>query len=401
MKISIVASSIFPGNSLGIEYFTYGLINALALEYPKHYFDILVPVNSVKAWQSRIATGKNIKFHEVLLSPGFFSESKSISKGKILSLRTAIKRNRFAKKMYSRLQAIEETNLLRRLSPNIVYYPFHRHPVRNVKLPIVVTVHDLRSFTPEFFDEQDIKIITKNVDTAHALICSWKHPYTHVSQLFPQYVQKLNLIPFPPPILSSLQRVSSVVALDEILLLYPSWVTPHKNHIKLLEAMPDVIMNERMLRKRNVKLVCVGSFEKDTLDMLNQTIRDLSLQENVEFTGFVNDDVLRDYYYRANMIVCPTLWEAAAGTIFEAFTFEKPIACSRIAPIVSQVEHSNARVSFFDPLNPADISRAILDVLSNPLPFVRGSRRGSEFVRSLNWHTTCVAYMNIFKEVTN
>ncbi len=101
-------------------------------------------------------------------------------------------------------------------------------------------------------------------------------------------------------------------------------------------------------------------------------------------------------YERSTIIVSPSLWEAASGAVFEAFSFEKPVACSRIPPTVSQVEQAGAYVNFFDPKDPKDIARAVIEVLDNPEPFIAGSRAGAKYLLSLDWKTTATKYMEIF-----
>ena len=75
--------------------------------------------------------------------------------------------------------------------------------------------------------------------------------------------------------------------------------------------------------------------------------------------GYVTDDTLRALYDMSDGLVTPTLYEAGSFPIFEAMMVGKPVVCSRIPPIVEQLERDGAEAELFDPNDPIDIAAAL------------------------------------------
>ena len=144
--------------------------------------------------------------------------------------------------------------------------------------------------------------------------------------------------------------------------------------------------------------MCAGTCHSPVYEMLISEASRLGVHGSVLFTGFISDKELREAYERSTIIVSPSLWEAASGAVFEAFSFEKPVACSPVSPpTVSQVEQAGAYVNFFDPKDPKDIlHNPVIEVLDNPEPFIAGSRAGAKYLLSLDWNATATKYMEIF-----
>jgi glycosyltransferase involved in cell wall biosynthesis len=101
------------------------------------------------------------------------------------------------------------------------------------------------------------------------------------------------------------------------------------------------------------------------------------------------------------MIVAPTLWEAASGTIFEAFWYGKPVACSDIPPLRQQIEMVGGSARYFNPEDPVDIAAAIFEVLTDPLPYLRGAERAKKYLSALTWERAAGNYLSVFEWVAN
>ena len=73
--------------------------------------------------------------------------------------------------------------------------------------------------------------------------------------------------------------------------------------------------------------------------------------------GYVSDETLRALYELSDGLVTPTLYEAGSFPVFEAMMVGRPVACSRIPPLVEQLERDGAEAELFDPNDPADSAR--------------------------------------------
>ncbi len=90
--------------------------------------------------------------------------------------------------------------------------------------------------------------------------------------------------------------------------LYPAQTWKHKNHVMLLRAL-------RILRDRGllVPLLATGATTNHYERTLRPLIRDLDLESQVRFTGFLHPGTLRRLHEAARIVVIPTLFESASG----------------------------------------------------------------------------------------
>lgn len=396
MRIVIVASSIIPGNSSGIEHFTYGLLNSLLEISTTDTFYVLIPNGTTDQWTQRVSPRANLILTPMSLSPRAFSLTASTSAGLLAKLYAWLKNRALARKVFQYIRRLELELRLRIIQPDIVYSSYHLETLGSAKWKTLITVHDLREAMREFYDAEKASILLRNLKMARAVIVAWKHPFHQLTKMFPEMSGKVCLIPFPIPMTPQGSKFETTGTPE--ILLFASALRPQKNHINLIRAL-GMVVNQRKKNGRSVRLVCAGATHSPTYQELLREVRDLGLQEHVEFTGFISDEALKNLYGKTTVVVTPTLWEAASGAVFEAFLFEKPVACSQIPPIIAQVEQSGGFVNYFDPHDPQDIARSILEVLEDPAPYIEGAKNGARFVRALSWEKTASEYIQVFRQI--
>ncbi len=128
-------------------------------------------------------------------------------------------------------------------------------------------------------------------------------------------------------------------------LLYPANFWPHKNHLRLFEALRLVGGESRP------KLVCTGAPNK-----LMRTLRAEAPAELVIFAGYVSEAELAALYEACAALIFPSLYEGYGMPVAEAMARGKPVLCSNVT---SLPEVAGGAAIFFDPLEPSDIARAI------------------------------------------
>ncbi len=398
MKIAIVASSIIPGNSLGIEHFSYGLLNALGDRFPKDSFYVLIPNRTTLEWTIRLRPRPNQVFVQARISPRASFGSGSGGDTIDATIYSWLKHRKWARDVFQCARRFELKQIMRKLQPDLIYSPFQLEILLNGPWKTVITVHDLRELMPEFFDPEGAQILHWNVENANGIVVSWKHPFEQLNEMFPSTNGKSFLIPFPVPMIYDGRSSVAHLRDQQETILYASALRPQKNHVNLIRAM-EIVARRREAIGKNVTLVCAGTLHEPTHGQLEVEVKKLGLERNVVFAGFISDDALKSLYWKATMIVAPTLWEAASGAVFEAFAFRKPVACSYIPPIISQIQQCGGVVSYFNPNDPSDIARAILEVLENPLPYIKGARHSAQYIKSLSWERTAEEYMQVFTKV--
>jgi len=172
--------------------------------------------------------------------------------------------------------------------------------------------------------------------------------------------------------------------------LYPAQTWPHKNHIRLLEAISS-------LRDQDVfiNLVCTGK-KNNFWPAVKKRIRELKLEEQVRFLGFVSPTELRALYHLARFVVFPSLFEGGGFPVLEGFREETPVTCSAVT---SLPEYGGDAVLFFDPTSVESIAEAVRRMGTEPELCATLRQRGSERIRLFKWERTAKAYRALYRKM--
>ena len=147
-------------------------------------------------------------------------------------------------------------------------------------------------------------------------------------------------------------EVAAEAALPERFMLYPAMSFPHKNHLRLLEAMARLRDREGL----KVQLVCTGRAYAPFHPQLQAAVTRLGLEGQVRFLGVVSDELLAVCYRRAAFIVFPSLLEGHPQALLEALWHRRPIVAARQSSIPETVGDAGL---LFDALDVDDIARAV------------------------------------------
>lgn len=112
----------------------------------------------------------------------------------------------------------------------------------------------------------------------------------------------------------------------------------------------------------DVKLVVVGS--GDMVEYYKRLARDLNLEENVEFLGYVSKEELIRTYKSAKILVLPSSKSEAFGLVaLEALALGTPVVVSKVGEFPVIVE--DGKGGFLTKLNERDLAEKILFLLRN------------------------------------
>ncbi|CAA9324653.1 MAG: hypothetical protein AVDCRST_MAG11-2184 [uncultured Gemmatimonadaceae bacterium] len=134
----------------------------------------------------------------------------------------------------------------------------------------------------------------------------------------------------------------------------------HKNHTRLILAWSVL---QRRLGARCPQLVCTAKGHR--WPELSALVAGLGLAGRVLFTDTVPTATLTGLLKASTLVVVPTLYEGGgSGPVADACLVGRPVVCSRIGPIVEQLEaYGGVDVEYFDPESVLDIARAVEQVL--------------------------------------
>jgi len=166
----------------------------------------------------------------------------------------------------------------------------------------------------------------------------------------------------------------------ENFLLYPARAWAHKNHARLVEGVALVREQDP-----SVRLVLTGG----GLDSLGP------LPDWVEVRGLVPAEELRSLYGRARALVFPSLYEGFGLPPLEAMASGCPVVSSNAG---SLPEICGDAAVLFDPHDPADLARAVVDAAARSPEL---QRRGLERVGLFSWEQCAVVHEQAYRFAAN
>lgn len=190
-----------------------------------------------------------------------------------------------------------------------------------------------------------------------------------------------------------LAKTRARLGLPDVFAVYPARAWPHKNHLRLLEALS-------ILRDRHGLVIpTVFTGDQNGLDVsLREEAARLGIADQILFTGYVDTIGLRSIYRLARLLVFPSLFEGWGMPILEAFAAELPVVCSNVT-CLPDLTAGVARV--FDPWDPADIAAAIGEVWSDESGRMEMARRGLARASYFSWERTARTFRAHYRRLAN
>jgi glycosyltransferase involved in cell wall biosynthesis len=187
-------------------------------------------------------------------------------------------------------------------------------------------------------------------------------------------------------------HVREKYAVDGPYILYTSRLEhPGKNHVRLLEAFAS-LKRDRGLPHR---LVCAGSAWYGA-ETIYSTARELGIEQDVFFPGFVPNSDLPALYAGADLFVFPSLFEGFGIPLLEAMASGTPVCASNVASIPEVVRDAGL---MFDPDSAADIASAMSQILNDADLARRLVKRGLKRSRLFSWDDSARQVLSICRAV--
>jgi glycosyltransferase involved in cell wall biosynthesis len=287
-----------------------------------------------------------------------------------------------------------------RTGGSVIHFPYQYFV--KTKLPSVFSPWDLQYihlpelFTPEQLQRNEV-IYREGIHQASFVIVGSQWTKQDVIDHFDIPASKIIVSPWASPTEShhislptSLKAVARKYELERDFCLYPAALWPHKNHIRLLEALA-------LLRDRDglrIMCICTG-FKHLYWHKIEQAVQRLQLHDQVRFPGEVEFEDLLALYQLSKIIVFPSLFEGVGLPVFEAWHANKPLLCSNMTSLPEIVGNAGM---LFNPLEPSSIAKAIKMVwefqrLSDEL-VKNGKKRLAEF----SWDLTAKTHRAVYRK---
>lgn len=128
--------------------------------------------------------------------------------------------------------------------------------------------------------------------------------------------------------------------------------SPHKNILKLIESIKNILIN-----KSDLKLVLVGYVN----DEIYSKIRLLELENYIITTGFVPDEDVNPLISAAKLFIFPSLYEGFGIPLLDAQSCGVPVVSSNAG---SLPEVGGSETHYFDPKSKIDIYNTVSKVVN-------------------------------------
>jgi glycosyltransferase involved in cell wall biosynthesis len=269
-------------------------------------------------------------------------------------------------------------------------------------LPTIYNPHDLQHLHyPQFFNPWTIAtretVYPAGCRLSNTVVVGSKWIKDDVVRHYGVNPDKVQIIPegppthfFAEPSREELSRVMTTYGLEQPFILYPAVTWPHKNHIRLIEALDHL----RKTEGKSVRLVCTGSKDRSFWPRIEEAVGELKSFSQVKFLGFVPEEDLRAIYRLSQFLIMPTLFEASSLPIFEAWLEGVPVASADVTALPDQVADA---ALLFDPNGVESISNAIATLSSNSELRGQLRERGYQRLRDFDCERTAKAYRAVYR----
>jgi glycosyltransferase involved in cell wall biosynthesis len=190
---------------------------------------------------------------------------------------------------------------------------------------------------------------------------------------------------------SLLERFRRERGLPERFLLYVGTLEPRKNVERLVEAYSRV----RTELGPSHKLV-LGGAKGWLYDRIFARVRQLGLEGEVVFAGYIPDEDLPLWYNLADIFIYPSLYEGFGLPPLEAMACGTPVITSSAS---SLPEVAGTAALMVDPLDVDDLANAIMRVLGDSALHQQLEAAGPRQAARFRWADAAARTMKVYKDV--
>lgn len=290
---------------------------------------------------------------------------------------------------------------------NVFFAPAHYSP-RFLKIPLVVTIHDLSFFYyPDEFLKTDLyklknwtkysvekakKIIAVSKTTKKDLIKFYNLEDERIAVIYNGYEKKAKDFfakngKYELKIKNFIKKFK-ITAKKYI--LYVGTIQPRKNLNILIEAFLKFKKNNP-----DYKLVIAG--KKGWLyQKIFEKVIELNLKKEVIFTDYIDDAMLVYLYKNAFCFVMPSLYEGFGIPLLEAMDNNCPVISSFTS---SLPEIGDNACLYFDPKNSDDLYNKLITLKNNQHLRQELIKKGKERIKNFSWQKCAEETLMILKNL--
>lgn len=251
--------------------------------------------------------------------------------------------------------------LLDRYGTDVVHFTY---PVKwPTRRPFIFEPHDVQQHHfPEFFPPDVLawraKTYGEGIRNSAFVVCGTWWTKRDIMRWFGVPASQIAVIPRSSTMAraevsdDAAEVIAREAGLPERFAFYPAMTFPHKNHLRLFEAMA-ALRDRKGLR---IQLVCTGRAYGPHQAVLDEAVERLNLRDQVRFMGVVSDELLAVCFKRCRFVVFPSLLEGHSQSLLEALYHRRPVVCASQSSVPETV---GAAGHLFDAMDVEAIAEAL------------------------------------------
>jgi glycosyltransferase involved in cell wall biosynthesis len=318
---------------------------------------------------------------------------------RVLQKNFTTKRNPLPQQTFYKLTEFIPINHSLFIGPvDLIHFPNHYSLPISKKTKSIATIHDLSFIlNPEFYPDyiytpliKETKKTLNRVDKIITISANTKKDIIEIYEVEPERIAVIyNGAEFINLDVDS-NLASNKYNLDGPYILSVSTVQPRKNFIRLMKAYK--IAKERGLSH---KLVIAGRFGWLYEDILEKRT-ELSLDDDVIFTGMVSDEMLASLYKGADIFIYPSLYEGFGLPPLEASFYGVPVISSNTS---SMPEVMGDGALYIDPISSEDIASTFEQLAGDDEIKSQLIKKGYENLKRFSWEKCARETLELYKKI--
>jgi alpha-maltose-1-phosphate synthase len=177
---------------------------------------------------------------------------------------------------------------------------------------------------------------------------------------------------------------------NETVVLFASRVQESKGADLLIQAASNL---------QNAKIAIVGQpSSPEYYEHIKTLAKELGVEKNITFIGWVSNETLRDYYQRCDIFVLPTRADTLPLSILDAMAYGKPVVSTTVGGIPELITKENGIL--VTPNNPDMLAKALQTLIDNKQMRLRMGKNSALIVsKKFSWHQVAEHVAKVYKNV--
>lgn len=300
------------------------------------------------------------------------------------------------------LNADFHSRMINKCQADVVHYPFTLLFPPVTHKPTVLTFHDMQQeFYPAFFSlrervyrartyktsaQRATRIIAISHHVKHCLVNTYQIQPEKIDVVYNGCDQNFRIIDNH----ETLRKVQAQYGLDRPFMFYPAASWPHKNHVRLLDALALLVKHKHF----DGQLVLTG-IAKDQSKTICTRIKTLGLEKHVKLLGYLHYDDLPYIYNLARLLVFPSLFEGFGIPLVEAMACGCPVLAANCTAIPEVLADAGM---LFNPSSVGDMAAKIWSVWNDDVKLDAMKLMGLRRAELFTWGNTAKGTIQTYQK---